>query len=37
MAEGLHEATTANWDNEVLKAQGLVMIDSGLHGAVHAE
>jgi thioredoxin 1 len=27
MAEGILEATTANWDNEVLKAQGLVMID----------
>jgi thioredoxin 1 len=27
MAEGIMEATTANWDNEVLKAQGLVMID----------
>jgi thioredoxin 1 len=27
MAEGITEATTANWDNEVLKAQGLVMID----------
>jgi len=27
MAEGLLEATTANWDNEVMKAQGLVMID----------
>jgi thioredoxin 1 len=27
MAEGILEATTANWDNEVLKAQGIVMID----------
>ncbi len=27
MAEGIFEATTANWDDEVLKAQGLVMID----------
>jgi thioredoxin 1 len=27
MAEGILEATTANWENEVLKAQGLVMID----------
>jgi thioredoxin 1 len=27
MAEGIHEATTANWENEVLKTQGLVMID----------
>ncbi|MFA6055294.1 MAG: thioredoxin [Thermodesulfovibrionales bacterium] len=27
MAEGILEATTANWDDEVLKAQGLVMID----------
>jgi thioredoxin 1 len=27
MAEGLVEATTANWENEVLKAQGVVMID----------
>ncbi len=27
MAEGILEATTANWDSEVLKAQGLVMID----------
>src|SRR4030042_2789060 len=27
MAEGVFEVTTSNWDNEVLKAQGLVMID----------
>jgi thioredoxin 1 len=27
MAEGIHEATTANWEAEVLKSQGLVMID----------
>jgi len=27
MAEGILEATTANWEDEVLKAQGLVMID----------
>ena len=27
MAESILEATTANWDDEVLKAQGLVMID----------
>jgi thioredoxin 1 len=27
MAEGILEATTANWDNEVLKAQEIVMID----------
>jgi thioredoxin 1 len=27
MAEGLVEATTANWENEVLKAPGVVMID----------
>ena len=27
MAEGIFEATTANWDAEVLNAQGLVMID----------
>lgn len=27
MAEGMIEATTANWDTEVLKAQVLVMID----------
>ncbi len=27
MAEGIPEATTANWENEVIKAQGLVMID----------
>jgi thioredoxin 1 len=27
MAEGIHEATTANWETEVLKSQGLVMID----------
>ncbi|KPK44762.1 MAG: thioredoxin [Nitrospira bacterium SM23_35] len=27
MAEGVVEVTTANWDNEVMKAQGLVMID----------
>jgi len=27
MAEGIHEATTANWEVEVLKSQGLVMID----------
>ena len=27
MAEGVLEVTTANWDDEVMKAQGLVMID----------
>ncbi len=27
MAEGVLEVTLANWENEVLKAQGLVMID----------
>jgi len=27
MAEGIVEATTGNWDSEVLKAAGLVMID----------
>jgi len=27
MAEGVFEATSSNWDNEVLKAQGLVVID----------
>jgi len=27
MAEGILEATTANWEDEVLKAEGLVMID----------
>jgi thioredoxin 1 len=27
MAEGILEATTANWDSEVMKAQGVVMID----------
>lgn len=27
MAEGILEATTANWDSEVTKAQGVVMID----------
>lgn len=27
MAEGILEATTANWENEVLKARELVMID----------
>ncbi|MBI5641362.1 MAG: thioredoxin [Nitrospirae bacterium] len=27
MAEGVLEVTTATWDNEVLKAGGLVMID----------
>lgn len=27
MAEGILEATTSNWEDEVLKAQGLVMID----------
>jgi len=27
MAEGISEATTVNWENEVIKAQGLVMID----------
>jgi thioredoxin 1 len=27
MAEGLLEATTGNWDSEVLKAAGLVIID----------
>ena len=27
MTEGVLEVTTSNWDNEVIKAQGLVMID----------
>ncbi|MDQ7786217.1 MAG: thioredoxin [Thermodesulfovibrionales bacterium] len=27
MAEGIREATTTNWETEVLKFQGLVMID----------
>jgi thioredoxin 1 len=27
MAEGIIEATTANWENEVIKEQALVMID----------
>ena len=27
MAEGIHEATTANWEAEVLKSKELVMID----------
>jgi thioredoxin 1 len=27
MAEGVIEATSYNWDNEVIKAKGLVMID----------
>ena len=27
MSEGIVEVTTSNWDNEVIKAQGLVMID----------
>jgi thioredoxin 1 len=27
MAEGLVEATSTNWESEVLKAQGVVMID----------
>jgi len=27
MAEVVFEVTSSNWDNEVLKAQGLVMID----------
>lgn len=27
MAEGVIEVNTSNWDNEVLKAEGLVMID----------
>ncbi len=27
MAEGVLEVTLANWENEVLKAKGLVMID----------
>jgi thioredoxin 1 len=27
MAEGVLEVTLANWENEVLKAQGLVIID----------
>jgi len=27
MAEGIREATTANWETEVLKTKGLVMID----------
>jgi thioredoxin 1 len=27
MSEGVLEVTTSNWDNEVIKAQGLVMID----------
>ena len=27
MAEGVHEVTTSTWNDEVTKAQGLVMID----------
>jgi thioredoxin 1 len=27
MSEGILEVTTTNWDTEVIKAQGLVMID----------
>jgi len=27
MSEGIIEVTTSNWDTEVIKAQGLVMID----------
>jgi thioredoxin 1 len=27
MAEGVHEVTSSTWDSEVIKAQGLVMID----------
>lgn len=27
MAEGVHEVTSATWDQEILKASGLVMID----------
>ncbi|MDH5201940.1 MAG: thioredoxin [Nitrospirota bacterium] len=27
MAEGIHEVSSATWDNDVLKSQGLVMID----------
>ena len=27
MSEGILEVTTSNWDTEVIKAQGLVMID----------
>jgi len=27
MAEGMLEAATSNWENEVIKAQGVVMID----------
>ncbi len=27
MSEGILEVTSSNWDNEVIKAQGLVMID----------
>lgn len=27
MAEGVMEVNASNWDSEVLKAQGLVMID----------
>lgn len=27
MAEGMHEVTSATWDSDVLKYQGLVMID----------
>lgn len=27
MADGVSEVTTATWDNEVIKAQGLVVID----------
>jgi thioredoxin 1 len=27
MSEGVHEVTSSNWDNEVIKAQGLIMID----------
>jgi thioredoxin 1 len=29
MSEGILEVTTSNWDTEVIKAQGLVMIDFG--------
>ncbi len=27
MAEGIFEVTTSSWDNEVLKANGLVLVD----------
>lgn len=27
MAEGVHEVTTSTWDDEVIKSQGLVIID----------